>query len=332
MGIIQMNDIINLPSHNVSISLIMDSVERCSVQKASLAELVSYTGKSEAYVKSAITAASVLGMLLVSDDLYYCSSECHNDLDDISTDELRIQVFRKWLQKWEPYMLFIKYLSYEDSCADAVRKISSFYNFNIKQKAIETLFSNWGKGSGILDSNGKVVSAPVAFFNTRDIKQMKEEVNSDFNIRLYLVSALTEKVYKWLNIDEIDELVTSILKYKNEPRIAIECAGRAYEDFLRRICSEVNLDAQKKNGISQVANHLYSSRDDLGNNISFIHSKQYNISQGIGDIRNMAGHSKEAKTMERWELSEVGALSLILLVIANMKSVYYYVLDGDYKY
>lgn len=327
-----MADIINLPNHNVSIALIMDSVARCSVKEASLAELVSYTGKSEGYVKSATTAATVLGMLFLTNDLYYCNTECHNDLDDVSTDEFRIQVFRKWLQRWEPYMLFIKYVSYGDSCVDAVRKLCSFYSFNIKHKAIETLFNNWGKGSGILDNNGKVLSVQIDFINMKDINQMKEEVTSDFNIRLYLVNALTEKVYKWLNIDEIDELVTSIIKYKNEPRIAIECAGRAYEDFLRRICLEVNLNAQKKNGISQVANHLYSSRDNLGNNISSIHSKQYNISQGIGDIRNMAGHSKEARTMERWELSEAGALSMILLVIANIKSVYYYVLDGDYKY
>ncbi|MCM1501017.1 MAG: hypothetical protein NC124_21370 [Clostridium sp.] len=326
------NNIINLPNHNVSISLIMNSVERCSVQKASLSELVSYTGKSEAYVKSAITAASVLGMIVISDDFYYCSDECNNDLDESATDDLKMQVFRKWLQKWDPYMLFVKYLSYGDSSADAVRKLCSFYNFNIKQKAVETLFSNWGKGSGIIDGNGKVVSAPLAFFDVNGLKQLKEEVSSDFNIRLYLINALTEKAYKWLNIDEIDELVTSILKYKNEPRIAMECAGRAYEDFLRRICLEVNLDAQKKNGISQVANHLYSSRDDLGNNISYIHSKQYNISQGLGDIRNMAGHSKEAKTMERWELSGIGALAMILTVITNIKSIYYYVLDGEYKF
>lgn len=327
-----MTDIINLPNHNVSISLIMDCVARCSVKEASLGELVSFTGKSEGYVKSAITAASVLGMLSISDELYHCNGECHNDLDDVSTDELKIQVFRKWLQKWEPYMLFIKYLSYGDNGEEAVRKLCSFYNFNIKHKAIENLFNNWGKGSGIIDNNGKVILVPINFIAIEDINQMTEEVSTDFNIRLYLVNVLTEKVYKWLNIDEIDELVTSIIKYKNEPRIAIECAGRAYEDFLRRICLEVNLDAQKKNGISQVANHLYSSRDDSGNSLSYIHSKQYNISQGIGDIRNMAGHSKEARTMERWELSGVGALSMILLVLANIKSVFYYVLDKEYKY
>lgn len=327
-----MNREIVLPSHNVSISLIMDAVARCSVKDATLEEIVSYTGKSVGYVKSAILSALVLEMLIDSNGKYSCNKLCSDELLDGSNDEYKLEIFKKWLQKWEPYMLFVKYLSFNDSIETAVRKICSFYKFNVSQKAVGTLFLNWGKSSGILDNVGKVKINTYNILDMTDADKMKEDSNIDCGIRLYLIEALSDKVYSYLNVDEIDELVTSLLKYDKEPRIAIECAGRAYEDFLRRICLEINLDVQKMNGISQVANFLYSSKDDMGNKIFNIHSKQYNISQGIGDMRNMAGHSKEAKTMERWELTEIGALSMITSVIANIKSIYNYVLEKKYLY
>lgn len=61
---------------------------------------------------------------------------------------------------------------------------------------------------------------------------------------------------------------------------------------------------------------LYAYRDDLGTAYSFIHTKQRDISQAIGSIRNMAGHSMEAKSMERWELSLTAAIGKILTTIS----------------
>ena len=60
--------------------------------------------------------------------------------------------------------------------------------------------------------------------------------------------------------------------------------------------------------------------------------KQYNISQAAGDIRNMAGHSKEAKSMERWEMSSAGANAYTQLVVTLIKSLYYYVLQSRYVF
>lgn len=320
------NSKIELPSHNVSVSLIMDIAARCTISDTNIGELVKYTGKNESYVKSAVTAALLLGIIETTSHIEYRTvKSCAQEITSTPSDEIKVIVFRKWLQKWEPFIVFLRYISINDSVETAIRKLGSFYSFNRSNEMLTRLFSSWGKTSGIIDSKGKLIDHDYEIDNKEIYDSYTEDVVSDSKVRLYLIRVLTEEVFRWLTHDEIEELVSSLLRYKEDARSAIECAGRAFEDVLRRISKELGVDAKRQNGISQVANNLYSYRDISGQLSSYIHAKQYNISQAIGDIRNMAGHSKEAKTLERWELSSNGAIGYILMTISAIKSVHNYV-------
>lgn len=324
------SSIIELPGHNVSISLVMDIAARCTSSVANLEDLIKYTGKSQPYVKSAILAAEQLGMIENTREMDCRTIKgCAEEITSTPSDELKIIVFRKWLQKWDPFIVFLKYISVGDSLEVATRKLCSFYTFNRSNQMVAQLLSTWGKGAGIIDNKGKLIDNDYMIENKELYDNYNKDSANEIKVRLYLVNALTEDVYKWLHHDEIEELVNSLLKYKTDSRAAIECAGRAFEDILRRISTEKNVDAKKQNGISQVANNLYAYRDTTGQLISYIHPKQYNISQAIGDIRNMAGHSKEAKTMERWELSSVGAFGYILVTISTIQSLFNYVTHNN---
>lgn len=85
-----------------------------------------------------------------------------------------------------------------------------------------------------------------------------------------------------------------------------------------------------KNGIGQVINALYNHKDNLGASDNKIHNKQSSIGAAIGDIRNMAGHSLEARTMERWDLTSHSAKMYIELTLSTIKSVNEYVQNSHH--
>lgn len=324
------NRYFELPSMTISITFLMDVVCRC-IGGATLQNLIDYTNKSNAYVKGALIAATSIGMVSYQNqNQYITTKECASELTTTPAEDLKIEVFRSWLQKFEPFMLFIRYICSGDSPTVATRKTTSFFNCNRPVESIEKIFLIWGKGIGVLDADNQPCISmfhPIALENTEFLRSENED---DASIRLYLTETLTSEVFVWLDHAEIEELVSSLKKRATDPRASIECAGRAFEDVLRRIAMTQNLDTKKQNGISQVANFLYSHRDSDGKTYSSILSKQYNISQAIGDIRNMAGHSKEAKTMERWEISAPGAEAFAQMVIMLIKSLYYYTSHGQY--
>lgn len=226
----------------------------------------------------------------------------------------------------------MQYISSGDSISLAIRKMTSFYSFNRSVSTVGKILSSWGKGVGLIDKNGHPCVHTFEPVNFVDIDSIRAEVERDAAIRLYLTEQLSVEIYSWLSHDEIEELVSSLKKHQSDARTSIGCAGRALEDILRRVASDSTLDVSKKHGINQIANYLYSHRDDSGQLLSSIHSKQYNTAQALGDIRNMAGHSKEAKTMERWDITMSGAVGYIHLTLSLIKSLYYYTKKKIYTF
>jgi hypothetical protein len=310
----------------------MDVVCRC-IRGATIKNLTDYTGKSKAYVKGALTAAISIGLIIeTSTERYVAIKECASVLTNIPPEDLKIEIFRSWLQRFEPFTIFMQYVSSGDSTSIAAKKMSSFYILNRSVDSIEKLLVAWGKGTGILDNSGKLCISKFQTFSFAKVDELRTDSERDIAIRVYLTESLTTEVYAWLEHDEIEELVSGLKKYSTDPRGTIECACRAFEDILRRIACIHELDVSKQNGISQVANYLYSHKDVDGNSQRSILAKQHNICQAIGDIRNMAGHSKEAKTMERWDISILGASGLIPIVVALIKSLYLYSIRGIYTF
>lgn len=316
----------------------MNIVLRSSYTEASLDALEKYTGKSKPYVRSAIESACVLGMVVARENGNFVTiKECSELLSNKPSEELKVAVFRKWLQTWEPCVIFLRHLSLGDSCEVSARKLVSFYSFNKEPKAISGLLSLWARSCNLIDSKGSLTFKDYDL----DIKELADSFSNDLlddvTARLYLNNVLGDEVFQWLTHGELQELITAILTYRSNPRSAIECSGRAYEDVLRRLSVEIgSIDTKKiagKSGISELANGiLYAYRDDSGTSHSFIHTKQRDISQAIGSVRNMAGHSMEAKSMERWELSSTAAIGKILITISSVRSLYHYIRQGKYLF
>src|SRR5437879_5786668 len=111
----------DLPSHNVSVSLVMDIVTRCLHGSTKLKSLVTYTAKSELYVKSAISAAVLLGMIKESGaQQYETMDDC--PITTSPSNDLKISIFRSMLEKWEPFIIYLRYLTNGNNNEMAARK------------------------------------------------------------------------------------------------------------------------------------------------------------------------------------------------------------------
>lgn len=320
-----------LPSHNVPLTLIADVL--CYINSNSsynIEELQRYTNKSQAYIRSCLAVCKLLNIIDVDGNL--CSYV--NTLGRTPNDELKVNVMRNFIQEYEPFITFIQYHLNGTALEESARKVYVSYKLEGKDyNFLKELFMSWGITTGIFSStlNGftleETIRTQLSSINTLNIN-----LSEDMAIRLYISDILSADIFSTLTSAEVEELVDAYKKSSTDARGAIECAGRAFEDFLRRIASTVGVDVSSKNGIGQIINALYNNRNDSGVNDNKIHNKQQSIGAAIGDIRNMAGHSMEARTMERWDLTTNSARMYIELVLSTIRSFYCYSQGSNYTF
>jgi len=321
-----------LPSHNVPLTLVADVL--CylinSNSSPSIEELRRFTGKSEAYIRSSLTICRLLNIIDENENIDIFAKS----LGRTPSEELKLNIMRKYIQEYEPFITFIQYHLNGIKLEESARKVYVLYKLEGKDhNFLKDLFMSWGTITKIFSSTAEditldeTIQTQLSTINTININ-----LNEDMAIRLYISNILTTEVFSTLTSAEVGELVDAYKKCTTDARSAIECAGRAFEDFLRRIALIVKIDVSRKNGISEIINALYNNRDALNVNHNKIHNKQHNIGIAIADIRNMAGHSLEARTMERWDLTAHSAKMYVELVLSTMRSIYNYTQNSIYTF
>lgn len=320
-----------LPSSNVPLLVVADIIVYLGMnENATLNQICSFVGRSTSYIRSGIDVARVLGAIQAKGNSFVVNSDIKSYLGSTPSDETKIAVMRKLIQEWEPFILFIRYCLNGASTNEAARKIYVIYQFLGKDyKFLETLMISWGNLTKLITFSNDTVGLASELEESVGCGETVD-LSDDLTIRLDIVERIGTKTFAFLQHDEVEELVEATKKSLVDSRSAIECAGRAFEDFLRRIAAKVLVDVSRANGIGQVVNLLYNFRSCNGVLENKIHSKHYSIGSALGDIRNMAGHGKEAKTMERWELTSFSAKSYVEMVLAIMQSIYVYIDNGEY--
>lgn len=309
-----------LPSHNVPLPLVADVI--CYVNNngsSRIEELKSFTNKSDAYIRSCLAICKLLD--IIHDD--GTVSSYINELGKTPNESLKLNVLRKAIQEYEPFITFIQYHLNGESLEDSARKVYTTFKFEGKDYLfLKDLFISWGLATNIftLSSDGFVIEDTI-HDKLQNIASVDFNLDDDMAIRMYIGSILDADVFSSLMPAEIEELVGAYKKCETDARGAIECAGRAFEDFLRRISVSVHVDVSGKNGIGQIVNALYNNKNALGMLENKIHNKQSSIGAAIADIRNMAGHSLEARTLERWELTSHSAKMYVELVLSAIRSI-----------
>ena len=318
-----------LPSHNVPLLLVADII--CYINNNisyDIKKLQNFTSKSVAYVRSSLAICKLLNVIDEDENI----NQFADTLGKTPNDEIKVAVMRKFIQEYEPFITFIQYQLNDTTLDEAARKVYVSYEIEGKDyKFLKDLFISWGMSTGIFTYDSNKI-----FLEERISSQLLVSTTADFNldddmtIRLYISNILGAEFFSSLSSAEVGELVDAFKKCTNDSRGAIECAGRAFEDFLRRVASQAGVNVSTKNGIGQVINALYNNKDAAGNIDNKIHNKQASIGSVLGDIRNMAGHSMEARTLERWDLTYHSAKNYVEFVLAEMRSIYGYTLNSKY--
>lgn len=320
-----------LPSNNVPLTLIADVLCYINSNSSSnIEELQRFTDKSQPYIRSCLIICKLLNIINEDGNV----SVFVNTLGRTPSDELKLNVMRKFIQEYEPFITFIQYHLNGTALEECARKVYVSYRLEGKNHSfLKDLFMSWGTNTGIFanSANGitleESIQTQLSTINTLDIN-----LTDDMAIRIYISDTLTADIFSTLTSAEVEELVDAYKKCFTDARGAIECAGRAFEDFLRRIAATVGIDVSRKNGIAEIINALYNNRNTSNVNDNKIHSKQQNIGAAIADIRNMAGHSMEARTMERWDLTAHSAKLYIELVLSTIRSIHSYTQGTTYTF
>jgi len=325
-----------LPSHNVPLMLVADIVTFLGTcPNGTVEQICSYTGKSVSYVNSGLAVASMLGMVRKNEKgLIEVPKECSTLLGRTPNQETKITVIRKYVQQWDPFILFIRFCLNGDSLDDASRKVYVLFDFQGKDAGfLEKLLLSWGNTTGVFCiNNGRLALSDEIDIEAKSISKDILSLDTDIAVRLEIAKILGEEIFYYLGEDEICELIDAYKKQENDPRGSIECAGRAFEDFLRQISIDVGIDVTEANGIGQVINKLYNNKDNKGILNNKVHYKHFSIGSAIGNIRNMAGHGKESKSMERWNLTKNASRAYLLLILSSIKSIHSYAKNSEYVF
>lgn len=320
---------IRLPSHNIPLSLVADVLCYININPLySIQDLKKFTGRSDAYVRSCLNVCQLLKIIDEDGNV----NPFVNELGKTPSDVMKCSVMRKFIQEYEPFIIFIQYHLGGTTLDEAARKVYVLYEFEGKDYLfLKKLFLSWGETTEIFSYTANDITLTESVrTQINDISTVDINLDNDMAIRMYISDCLSIDIFSAMSSIEINELVNAYKKYPHDARASIECAGRAFEDFLRRMSDSVGVDVSRKNGIGQVVNALYNNKDALGNIDNKIHAKQSTIGAAIGDIRNMAGHSLESRTMERWNLTSQAAKNYVELVLLSIRSIYSFIQDSRY--
>ena len=138
--------------------------------------------------------------------------------------------------------------------------------------------------------------------------------------RLFLRNELGDDAYAALGEEQIEDLAKAIMTFREEPRAAVSCAGRAAEDFLRLVAtSKGTRDYQRANGVGQIADLMKGEAPPL------LLPAHHARATYVGAMRNAGGgHGLDKRTMETWAVPPEAALDLIIVSINFIRSVHEY--------
>lgn len=306
---------------------IIESIECAYYSKlpgATKEMVCSYLKANAEYARRATIMGTQFGFLSEKERVFHAVN-C-TDLIRANNGQRHI-IFREHLQKFEPFILFITLLSKGNSVDDSSRKIKVIYSLSTSEKDIMHAFLNWGTYSELMaydDRTGIVgLKIPTEELSIEYLKTLVASLESDIKTRIYLAEKLTDKTFGFLKPEEIEFFVKALQEHEKDPRHAIDDAGRALEDYLRRIATEKAYDVSDKSGISEIAQIIG------GQNPKLIHAKHLHICNCLGAIRVASAHSKDRCTMELWKISPDLAIEVILLMISTVRSIHAYVYENQ---
>jgi len=307
--------------------MIMQIVEGLALSQSrglSLEEACKYADISDVYARRALDAVVQLGMGSMQSGRYFADPEC-NIVTKANAGQWPV-IFRKFLQRFDPFILFIMLVGKGDSSNDAARKTSAIYPIEAPAEIIQSTLLGWGAYADILEADRKGrlrLKVDTEKLEAEYLKELIRALESDFKARIYIAGKLGDEVFAFVDHTDVEFMVSAIRKHGEDPRSGIENIGRAFEDFLRKVGTTESgrlSEGQKISecrGIGQLATTLKTNK--------IIHEKQYDLSSYVNAMRLASAHGKEAATNVTWTVNPDAAIETILTALTGIRSIHHYV-------
>jgi hypothetical protein len=280
-----------------------------------------FVDESERKVRESVKILQELEMVIV-DGGYTVDIEYSDLIQQLPPDD-RNTVIEKALLRHQPFIDYATYLNRGYSSEQASKMVYAAYeNLASGQEYMQTYFERLGKYAGILTEEGDVSIEvrEIPTDSTHSIEQLRESLDSELEVRIYLDEILGEELMSFLDEDTKTDLSNGYLKHTQNPRDSISATGRAFEDFLRNIGDKYGNDDRdygSASGIVPVVNHLQG--DDL---VKRIHKRRV---FALAEIRNKGGaHGDDTEILERWDTSPEVALNCAITATLLTRSIYCY--------
>jgi hypothetical protein len=304
----------------VTAEAIMETVEGVSYKNSEGFDMhaaADYLGKTTVYAKRALDASLQLGFTELRESKFFLVKDA-SDAPRASAEQ-RPLIFRKFLQRFDPFILFIVLVGRGNSIEDGARKVKVIYDLEAGVKIIASTLVSWGEFSQMIKKEkGKIIlQIETEKLSAEYIRELLEAMEHDVKARMYIAGKLGDEVFGYMKQDEIDFLVKAIREHQNDPRGSIDDAGRAFEDFLRRTATDKGIAVTHCKGIQELADALRGDKR--------IEVKQLEVCKGINSLRIAAAHSKDRVSVERWILNKDTAIECILMTLTMIRSIHNYV-------
>lgn len=311
-----------IPKISVSTESLFSILEAIAVRPSlRIEDHSAYSGLSESTTRRCITILQELDLVDYNDKkgYYYTGDSLARDVPL----QHKKAVIQKALIAYRPFEVFCEGLAYGESSDESFRKTASLLDLESADTKTHDFLIDIGIKFEILefDSESEISIKKIDTISINKIPNLinPEDILSEVSARLYLAKRLGREPFNFLDEKERQLLASGLVDFPSNPQQSIDKVGQALENFLREIAFDNNLgkEAQKKNGITQLATFLYTE--------NVIHVHHMNIAQASGTIRNAEAHNKDKKTMTPWQFSNTGAFLSINLALVLIKSIFEYI-------
>ncbi len=302
------------------IMTIMEVVEAVSEHgKCSIIQITEYTGYGTTTVNKAMKNALSLG--LVSAETGDRGTSIYvSTIRNLRTAHRKKEVFQKYLQHLDAFMLTCRMLDQGNDVNEALRKAASLLGIDSSNVYKLTAFIRWAKELGILQAmeDGRVVICD-------DCKPREElvvgltpvDLENDIKARLALATQVGNEAFAFMDNTSKDLAVEAMRTAVTDPEGSCETSGKVLEDFLRDIATDKHVNTKKATGAVQVMNCL------LAKNIG--HTKHGQLVACISTIRAMSAHSKDKETNDIWEKTLETAFVVLQLTLRVIRSLHQFI-------
>jgi len=278
-------------------------------------------------VRALLNIGKEIQLIEQEDSRYTASSDIALQFRQANQNDERKKLLRMQLQKYRPFITFIKNLIDGSEPGDAARQVGVFYQLGPDEDVIENQFLELGEYCGILnrDSEGIEYNFNTEIISRSYFQGVAEMLEDELVARIFLDNRLDEDIVVYMDQESFNQLVAALRNFGSDPSDAISAAGRAIETFQRNLGNDYgsgSVDFTTQSGIRELAQALNSD--------GLIKDRHRLAAEYLGEVRNKSGaHGIDPTTDERWITNEEVAYSNILTGIHYIRSVYAWVVDDQ---